>query len=102
MKHRGIARMAAGALAAARTATSSTHSAPAPAAETVTFDPRDGQKRVVITVGTDGVFAPVAFYGMAGGLAEAGVIAAHGALIVAESILREVARASGVAVRDGE
>jgi hypothetical protein len=64
----------------------------------VSFDPRDGRRRVLITVEADGTFAPVAWYGVPRGLCEASNIAAHGALILTECIWR----ASVEAAPDGE
>jgi hypothetical protein len=61
----------------------------APPKEMVEFDPNDGKKRVIITIDRDGQFEPVAWYGVAYGLAEASNIAAHGALILTECVWRE-------------
>jgi hypothetical protein len=72
-----------------------------PPKEMVEFDPLDGKKRVLITVGADGTFEPVAWYGVAYGLAEASNIAAHGVLILTECVWQESAKAAG-AVSNGD
>jgi hypothetical protein len=64
--------------------------------ERVSFDPQDGKKRVLITVGTDGKFEPVEWYGMTPRIDayEASVVVAHGALIVAEHLATRRVRES--------
>jgi hypothetical protein len=55
----------------------------------ILLDPLDGKKRVLITVGADGNFEPVAWFGLTHGLVEASNIAAHGALILTECVWQE-------------
>jgi len=55
----------------------------------VSFDARDGKRRVLIVVDGEGAFEPVQYYGVRGangdqGLHEAATIAAHGALMCAQ------------------
>lgn len=67
----------------------------------VSFDPDDGRRRVLITVEADGSFAPVAWYGMPHGVVEASNIAAHGALILTETIWRASIEAATPPAPDG-
>jgi len=69
---------------------SSKHEPAARQGLTVSFDAGDGKKRVLITVNAEGGFEPVQWFGMRPtrddrGLHEAGVVAAHGALILTEA-----------------
>jgi len=72
----------------------------------VTFDAGDGRKRIVITVNTDGTFEPTYWFGMTElggdqGRHEAAVIAAHGALIMAEECWKSAMGMDPMAVDDG-